>query len=1468
MRSSATKPPHGGWAGPDGCLGSYIQEESEKTLKAYKEQPRLVDRDGKAEGFLARGGYAGRQLFELVQNSADSLEGTAGGRIQIHLTPQYLYCADEGSPIDKNGVTALMFQYISTKQGMDQIGRFGLGFNAVLEVTNNPEFFSRLGSFRFSRSDTMKQIKEHVPDAQSYPCLSLAYPIDPMPEFDRDPLLQNLSSWAMNIVRLPLKSDKYEVLLEQIENFPPELLLFVKHIDKLRLDTDEYSSTSSISERDGLYFLNKDGDISTWKLFEKTYKLSNDALEDGRPVYESNCCRITWAVPIDRMKSTDYRQFWIFFPTETASLVSGILNTLWKPYEDRHNLLPGVYNRELICDAVSLIVDSLPNLNTNNDPALHLDALPRGRVASDGELTELLRNQLYMELKDHKIVPDQNGVLQKIRQILYPPKKLPSEALERWVSSHHRPSDWLHHSALTASRRATIDRIFQATDRSVWSTGSLSAPESSISDWLEALVENMHSEEDAIQASIAAIQTAALLPEDIRHSNNLGRIVLTADNGWQNLDPRFVYLSSKDNNQATSDIVHPQLEADTDTLRVLKEIFELTPITPDISFSKRVAILYRNEKWTKLWELSRDNTVLWQEIIQNQRGWYDNLRLHSLSGKWKPISELLLPGSIIPDDGTRDKDFAVDVSFHRDIPLLKRLGMSDIPNYGYDYKIKDGFNYRQYLDSCFKIYRQEELPSNPRYDKMEFLETITVGPLNIFENLSEQGKVKYTDALLHIKETFDSWTLHHKTRDEYKFDNGIYPRKDFCSPVIDALYKYGRVELYYGIVNLSLGIGQQPNPDVRNWLLRHPHSKLICEAFNIDRVTSVKAVHTTEPLPLIDEWPGLKEYLDDPEYLTLDLIRCGKFEVGDSDFELDCFKRDNNIYLKHQYDEKDELQSVLRELSLNLTDDKINMIISRQTPGEISAARAAIYSKTTDVERLLEAVGETSLLIELPEELKIWFKDYEDINRSLRIAEAAIATYDVRTLQKYRFHLSHLRPPKQWAGRNPAVEFVTSLGFGIEWAGQPNISRPPFVEVKGPYSLPCLHPYQRKIADNLRRMLRTDGGEEKRGLISLPTGSGKTRIAVQSIVEAICTGEYTGDVLWIADRDELCEQAVEAWHQVWSNMGREAEPLRISRLWQGNKTPLAINYQHVIVASIQRLTSRVVRRNEDSRFLEDCWLVVFDEAHRSIAPTYTEVMAKLGLTYRRRVDEPFLLGLTATPYRGHNEEETIRLRNRYRQNRLDAGVFESDDTESVTHELQDTGVLAQADHETIEGSHFVLTEDELRCMLDNQVPWLPDSVQERIGHDQDRTERILKAYDEHLRGRGWPTLVFATSVGHAKTLAALLTMSGVEARSVDSETPSLIRRKVVEDFRDGRLEVLVNYGVFREGFDAPKTRGIMVARPVYSPNLYFQMIGRGLRGPKNGGNERCLILNVMDNIENYEEKLAFTELDWLWARDD
>ena len=438
-------------------------------------------------------------------------------------------------------------------------------------------------------------------------------------------------------------------------------------------------------------------------------------------------------------------------------------------------------------------------------------------------------------------------------------------------------------------------------------------------------------------------------------------------------------------------------------------------------------------------------------------------------------------------------------------------------------------------------------------------------------------------------------------------------------------------------------------------------------------------------------------------------------------------------------------------------------------------------------------------------------------------------------------------------------------GFGAEWAGERKRKRDPYVEVEGPYSLPPLHDYQHTVVQKLRHMLRAGGvGSARRGMISMPTGSGKTRVAVQAIVESMRDDGYNGGVLWVADRDELCEQAVESWRQVWSSIGVEAAPLRISRMWADQPQPLPTSDRHVVVATVQTLNAKIMTKPYE--FLADFGLIVFDEAHRSVAPTYTSVMQELGLTRWQRAAEPRLLGLTATPYRGYDEAETERLVRRYSSNRLDAGAFASDDSEAVIHKLQDMRVLSQADHDTIEGGHFYLDADELRQM--EQFPGRPpQSAERRIGRDAGRTQRIIAAYEEHILSvdPNWPTLIFATSVEHAQTVSALLNRIGVKARAVSGATDPSSRRSIVEAFRAGGIQALVNYAVFREGFDAPKTRAIIVARPVYSPNLYFQMIGRGLRGEKNGGNDRCLILNVEDNIVNFEGKLAFSDLDWLWA---
>ena len=149
-----------------------------------------------------------------------------------------------------------------------------------------------------------------------------------------------------------------------------------------------------------------------------------------------------------------------------------------------------------------------------------------------------------------------------------------------------------------------------------------------------------------------------------------------------------------------------------------------------------------------------------------------------------------------------------------------------------------------------------------------------------------------------------------------------------------------------------------------------------------------------------------------------------------------------------------------------------------------------------------------------------------------------------------------------------------------------------------------------------------------------------------------------------------------------------------------------------------------------------------------------------------------------------------------------------------------------------------------------------------LGADLKRNERVVVS----IKGlpSDWPVLVFATSVEHAKVLAAMLCLEDISAKPISAETNPGARRFYIEEFRRGRLRVLTNYNVLATGFDAPAVRALYITRPVYSKLLYQQMIGRGLRGPLNGGKSKYRIMNIGDNVAQYGEQLAFRHFEYLW----
>jgi superfamily II DNA or RNA helicase len=638
---------------------------------------------------------------------------------------------------------------------------------------------------------------------------------------------------------------------------------------------------------------------------------------------------------------------------------------------------------------------------------------------------------------------------------------------------------------------------------------------------------------------------------------------------------------------------------------------------------------------------------------------------------------------------------------------------------------------------------------------------------------------------------------------------------------------------------------------ISRWQLKRPEEAL---------KRAIHPVPQGPPQLIRDRYPLLRLWAEDKiQHLMLQVCDSLRLEVfqssGRSESEPQFYFDGETCFLAADLAPRDILRQISSALDLRLSESNIDNLIEVERGEKRDQRKIEVLSAPTPAERFVKAVGTTAIKSKLPTSLlntieAEWGRALDD-SELYRLAEAV---YGIELLRTFRdeLQIAGLDPPTQWAGSFRARRFVRDLGFARAYAGFESANREPLVCVNGPPELPELHDFQRKITDAVRMLLRRLGG--MRGLLSLPTGAGKTRVAVQAVVEEIRHEDFASPILWIAQSDELCEQAVQTWGDVWRSVGSRSV-LSISRLWSSNEAEPVEAGPHVVVATVDKLRGCVDDAQYDWLSRASC--VVVDEAHTSIAPEYTFVLQWLGLTHRH--DRCPLLGLTATPFRGRSLDETERLVGRYGRRRLDSDTL-GDDPYRL---LQEMGVLAKVRHQLLDGIAVELSPEELSQLRTLRA--IPSSVRERIGANIGRNQQLLKSIES--LPADWPILLFASSVSHAQTMAALLNLAGIPSAAISSETDATVRRYYIDQFRRRRLRVLANYGVLTQGFDAPAVRAIYVARPTYSPNEYQQMIGRGLRGPMNGGKSECLIINVADNLMQYGESLAFTQFEFLWAGD-
>jgi superfamily II DNA or RNA helicase len=610
---------------------------------------------------------------------------------------------------------------------------------------------------------------------------------------------------------------------------------------------------------------------------------------------------------------------------------------------------------------------------------------------------------------------------------------------------------------------------------------------------------------------------------------------------------------------------------------------------------------------------------------------------------------------------------------------------------------------------------------------------------------------------------------------------------------------------------------------------------------------------------LLDRYIGLRD-LGVRTLNSAVLIRCGRLARrvttpnGIEDEPVRYHRRNDTLYVETGRADEDVLSIVSRVFDLHLSQRDIDQLLRVRLDAEVEAVEASCRAASSDIERLQILLSDDELEARLPAGLLSSLARLGVPVETETVPKLFLDVWGFDSLRQLREELDikRLEVPHAWSGSSAALKFVKKLGFSSQFAGERGSSLARTLTIPGKPELDPLHDYQEEILRSIRTVLESPRGAAAKAMVELPTGAGKTRVTVEAVVRSFLAGRLAGPVLWIAQSEELCEQAVQTWSEVWRDFS-DKRTLIIGRLWSDNEVAEPDSDLSVIVATDGKLDN--LRAKIEYEWLSNASAVIVDEAHvAGDAPTYTRVFRWLGVDGRS--NERPLLGLSATPFKGDSQQRTERLVARFGKNLI--SVL-GDDPYGT---LQDLEVLARVDHEVLDGAQLELSSAELRDV--RQFSRLSSTVLEKVATNEGRTSRLI----EHIMSLDpeWPVLVFTSSVLSAQIVAALLNARGVTAASVSGETRRHERRRVIAEFRKGNIRVLTNCDVLTQGFDAPGVRALYIARPTLSPNAYIQMAGRGLRGRLNGGSDRCLIVDLADTFSNLGGELAYRKFDELWNR--
>lgn len=319
-----------------------------------------------------------------------------------------------------------------------------------------------------------------------------------------------------------------------------------------------------------------------------------------------------------------------------------------------------------------------------------------------------------------------------------------------------------------------------------------------------------------------------------------------------------------------------------------------------------------------------------------------------------------------------------------------------------------------------------------------------------------------------------------------------------------------------------------------------------------------------------------------------------------------------------------------------------------------------------------------------------------------------------------------------------------------------------------------LRPYQQEAVD----AINSHWAEWQHELLVLPTGCGKT------VVFNTVAHDQPGNVLILAHRDELIEQARDKYHRMYGDI-------------PGKIKAAETDIKRITVGSVQTM----MRRDYTGLFNT----VIVDEAHHSISDSYQTVLGQF--------PKAKVLGVTATPDRG-DKKSLARF--------YDGIAYEYSLKQAVAE-----GYLCEITARTVP------LEIDMSQVKVNMGDFQVDSIAETL---EPYLPKIAEAVQQYAASR--KTVIFCPLISIAKELADMIP----GAREVNGTSPD--RKEVLEWFdQAGPGAVLCNAMLLTEGWDCPSVDCVVVLRPTKIRSLYAQMIGRGTR--LSPGKDNLLILDFL-----------------------